>query len=724
MKSKQRVAVVFLLLFVMTSIFLPLSSALASPVELGSTIELGSDPWYAKPFLWILDQILSVFGGIHDPADHVFYHSCFENETGCDDKVFGLYSEDNFNHVIRRGYALLSIAMGFIITAAVVKAGTLYSVTPLSSTMKIETTETLIKCMIGIVLITNFFTVSGTLFKANDMVVSMFYQDIKQPVDLSYYGENLNGDLQSSVAEGDRIKLRDFSSEQSSFGRLIVSFATRGLSIWWEVFYLQRYMFISLLLVLAPLWISMMFYPMLQGITIAAFKELWSQIIAQGIHAALFWLFFNLFGENIGWFHVTVAMALFIPISESVRFIFGSTSQTGSKLAMAGTVAGVGAFMHMGRAIGDVKNGISTVRDKQASGKSGSAEQGGARGGSKAGASVMAHVGGMMGGSGAAANGSADGAPSNSFASRMRLAGALTGGFSKGAGRFAGASMGVGLGPVGQFAFSEAGAAVGEAAGYRAGALSVAAGKGAHSWVRNTKEHFNDAQQKKGNPLDEPRYQNADPLTKAVVRSAPMVGSAVTSAFKGVAGGVEERNDPAIKRASAEKVYGAISEVIGGKGGYQLGEKFAQWRHTGKPLSSGSFTPDQQVYTVETRDGSFLATQENGQFTRISNIGRGNASLGKGQVVARTYTASKVNGQPFAIKPMMQPSEIRPGSMEEVPPVTYDSEGVQMVYQGRTVNPAEFLEKGRPANHVDLRRKNMSVPSLQSAPSALQRAKI
>jgi hypothetical protein len=625
-----------------------------------------------------------------------------------------MYSPDSYNHVIRRGFTLFSVAMLFIITSAIIKAGVLFSVTPLSSTLKIETTEMIIKCLLGVILIGNFFTISGTMFKANNMIVNLIYTDIKQPVDLSSYGPDLNGDLKSKVS-GDRIKMDDMAENQSSLGKIIIDFATIGLSIWWEVFYLQRFLFISILVILAPLWISMMFYPMLQGITMAAFKELWSQIVAQAVHAGLFWLFFNIFDHNLGWFHVTVAMALFIPISESVRFIFGATSQTGSKLTALGTAAGMGAFLHIGQAAKDVKGGLSTIRERLAGGKTGgSTESAGINGSMGSSQSVMSKVGGMDG-AGRASGGVGGSIPSSGFASKMRLAGSVTGAVSKGAMRFAGSSMGIGLGPLGQFAFAEAGAAVGQAVGYRTGAAAVAVGKGAQSWAKNTSEHFNEGKEERATIAQDPRFQNASPVSKAIMRSAPVVGAAAKSVVQGLKGGALEKNDRALQRASAEKFYGAISEVIGGEGGYRIGERFAKWSHAGEVLPAQSFTPNQKVFSVETRDGSFLATQgESGQFNRISNINKGNQSLAKGQVVAKAYSAYKENGQPFALKPMMQPSEVRPGMLEEVPAITFDSEGQQIAYAGPTVNPSDFLEKGRPSSHVDIRRRNVNIPSLQN----------
>lgn len=99
-------------------------------------------------------------------------------------------------------------------------------------------------------------------------------------------------------------------------------------------------------------------FPKLQGITSYAMKELWAQTIAQTIHAAIFWLYFWLFDSNTDWLTYIIALSIFIPVSESLRFAMGATSESGGKLAMIGTAAGFGSLMHGAKAVGDIKNGV------------------------------------------------------------------------------------------------------------------------------------------------------------------------------------------------------------------------------------------------------------------------------------------------------------------------------------------------------------------------------
>ncbi|SDP02152.1 hypothetical protein SAMN04487897_13120 [Paenibacillus sp. yr247] len=720
---RKLIRVITLVILIM-SILAP-SQAFAAPLtSVGPHMYLDGDPWYVKMISTLIDTILKVFGGIHEPADHVFYCSTFStdpigpsvdgsvNRPGCADKVWGFVTQDKFDHVLRRGFVIFSFAITFIITAAFIKVGILSSTRQLSSTLKVETTETLIKCLVGLILIANFFNITGTLFKANNMVVSVIYQDIKAPLDLSSTDPSLNGNMTSKVPTDSRVKLNDFAKDQSGLNQVIVKLATTGLSIWWEVFYLQRFMFIALLIVLAPLWIAVMFYPMLQSITMAAFKELWSQITAQAIHAGLFWLYFNLFDNNLDWFHVTVAMALFIPLSESVRFIFGATSETGSKLAMAGTAAGLGSLLHAGRAISDVRNGFSAVKQLA----SGSAEKQTATTEGTPGSSPSTNIGRhILGAGGTSSNkgASVPGGSPNGFASRMRMGGEIASGLGAAAMRFAGQSMGVGLGPMAQNIFAEAGSAVGEGIGYRVGAGAVAGTQGAADYKRNVQEHYKEAKEQME---QDPRYKNSDPATKAALKAAPAVSSAIKGFGGGTAGTDDPKLQPSYQRQAAEKKLGAVAETLFGRGGYQMGEAFAKSRIAGTTLAPQNFTPDQSVFTVETRDGSFLATEEDGSFRRISNIHRGNSSLQSGQMVAKEYKAHKENGEPFSFKPNMISSLTKPGALEEAPAYTFNSEGQKLEYQGKTANPINFMEKGRPSNHIDLRRRNVSVPSLIRKP--------
>ncbi len=131
-------------------------------------VAFAGDPWYIKPITWILDFLLGLLGGIHDPMDHVFNGGCAPADNyfrGCPDySVMGMWTEGQFKHVIYRGFMLFSVFAFFMITASIIKSGVLLSLKSLSSTMKLEVNDALIKSIIAIVLLFQFFTLTGALF--------------------------------------------------------------------------------------------------------------------------------------------------------------------------------------------------------------------------------------------------------------------------------------------------------------------------------------------------------------------------------------------------------------------------------------------------------------------------------------------------------------------------------------------------------------------------------
>ncbi|RJG21322.1 hypothetical protein [Paenibacillus thiaminolyticus] len=736
MSKKGIIAILLIICVLLTGIIIPMDTVHAESDDDPS----GDAPWYAKPIIWILDVILGVFGGIHEPAEHVYYQSCSKGDP-CPDRKYGLYEYDKFDSVIRRGYVLFSVLVMLFVTISIVKTGIFMGFTPISSTMKVETSDLLVKCLLASILLGHFFTVVGTMFDFNNMIVKITYLDIKSPIDLSSYDPTVSTGRPGITKE---IEMNMIAKDQTGFSKAIINIAIKGISIWWEIFYLQRFMMISILLILAPLWISMLFYPMLQSITWTAMKELWTQIIAQGLHATLFWIFYSLFDTNqMTWFQMTVVIALFIPISESVRFIFGATSGTGNKLAMLGTIAGAGAFLHMGNAIKDLGNVGSAL--KGGSGQS----RDGLGGSSSVSSNGYQRDYATYGGSSRSVAAAQSTQGSSKLASRMRVAGGIGSAVGSAYLRTGGSFAGMGLGGFAQYGAAELGAKTGSSIGYRAGAGSVAVGQGTASWAKNTREHMNpassamykhrtqdsvngslysesfDTGQGNNQTSDSGSYRQSSSNSKTVPRNAnnsvpnssnsntvPTGVSFPKAMYRGLKGGIGAHQDPSIKRQTAESVYGAIGEVVGGRGGFEIGRNYAQWRYNGAPVTPSHFSHGDRVFTVESNDTSFLATQnENGTFQRIGNFSAGNRALSNGEVVVRAFEANKTNGQPFSFQPVMQQSPTNPNMMEPAPATKWDSEGNQIIHQGNTINPHQFLDQAKHnTNHVDLKRRSAYTP--------------
>jgi len=676
MKRYRRQIAVTCLVLILIGILMPVGLAHAAS---GDDV---SDPWYVKIFVGLFDNILKPFSGISEPADHIFKSGLNCDDAGnCSPQYWGIYDYEQYHNAIFRGYTLFSIFIGAFFVSAVIKISIQFSYSPLSSALKVHAIDVMIRTFIALLLLMHFFDLVGVFFKLNEMGVALLGRDIHMPINLSAYGADLVGNFQGA---GDRLTISDLANDMNGFKRIIVNFFSIGISIWFEGFYLMRLLMISILIILAPIWIATMFFPMLQGITGAAMKELWAQIISQFIHAALFWLFYWLFNNNnLSWLQLIMALAMFIPISESVRFMLGATSHHTGKLATIATLAGAGTLMHGARAVKDLREGMSmsanTFRSRQEDHRQ---EQGASEG---------------------STHGNSPGRPANAHASKLAGVAAAMGGAGKGLMRFGGSFSGVGLGPMGQYAFAEAGAYIGEGAGHRMGAVSYGMGS---RWWNKTKDSYASIVK--------------DPESAGLIKR---VGAAFAGGAMGTAKTISPlpskdfRTNAVYARSSLQRAGGIIGEGLLGKGGYDKGANFLGNLSQGMTLTASSLKDGDQVVTVETRDGSWLARQAgNGDLSRISNVNRGNLNLKKGQTAFKEYVVMRneaVGAMEFksihtpAIVPG-QSNEIRGGlnmKWEPTPAYTHDPSGQRVVYEGKTVNPMEFMQK-TPVNHVDIRRRS------------------
>ncbi|MEF2246400.1 hypothetical protein [Paenibacillus sp. IITD108] len=648
------------------------------------------EPWYVDIFVFLFDSILKPFFGISEPAEHVFQEhlTCDANGANCTQKYWGIFEYEEFNNAIFRGFAIFSIFVGGMFLIALIKLFVQFALSPLSSNLKLNAMDVGIKTFTALLLLMNFFTIVGLFFDITSMGVTLLERDIKVPLNLSEYGANLVGNY---TGGGDRITVSDLAKDLNGLEQLIVNFFSIGISIWFEAFYIQRMFMIASLVVLAPIWIGTMFFPHLKGITGAAMKELWAQIISQLVHAVMFWLFFWLFkNKEITWLQLIISLAMFIPLSESIRFVLGATSKSSGVMATIGTMAGAGALMHGARAVKDVYSGIregrSTMRSK---GQSGASQRDGS------GSVTVSNGGGAVSYRTSPSSNYSMTPARNAHQARLQGFSTMAAGIGRGFMRMGGATAGTALGPMGQFAFAEGFAAVGESAGHRAGAAAYGVG---NRWMDKSKETY---QNMKGNLESNGKSLNG------IQRGGVAIASGVAGVGRTATPSKQFFNDPVYRRAAAEQAGGIAGEVLLGKGGYTSGADVATSKVSGITSSAGSFHHGESVFTVETRDGSWLAKKDNsGQYHRISNVGHGNVSLSKGQQAIKEYNVDKSDGV-FKFKPAGAFDQTNNTFVERTA-YSYDSEGNKAAYEGRTNNPMNFIEK-KPINQVDIRRqKSMS----------------
>ncbi len=745
--GKKRLYISIAIVSCLSSIFVPVAFAASS------------DPWYIKPIAWVLDLLLGVLGGIHDPMDHIFYNGCgIFNSTlnQCPDhSVYGLYSPDQFRTVIQRGFYLFGSIATFIVMASVVKSGVLLSLKNLSSTAKFEVNDALIKVMLASIMLTQFFDITAALFKANHLFVYMIRNDLQSPgVVQDYNGQNVPSDGRQINSRIQMNQLSDGLSEGAILGsgadgqivgspiaKATVSLASRGVAIWWEVFYLQRKIMISMLLILAPLWICCMFYPMLHEITMTAMKELWSQIIAQALHATLFWGYYHLIDNEMGWFQALVAMCLFIPISESIRFIFGATSQSGGRLATVGTLAGAAGIMNMTKAVSSLGKGASNAVKAYNGMPTGSTS--GPAGMMKGMLRSTSGGGGQgQGQSTHQAGGSGDFSVGPVFQRQrsLRTAGELGAGFGSAALRMGLTFAGSGLGPIGAHLGGEVGGDMGDKIGYRAGVTSLVAGEAGVKGAKELGSRGIEGAKAVGTAARNlpstisNQYNSMDGRDGDVpTRAAKAVGRGVSNSVSGAAGQYaaatakpessaltpEQRDQQrSEQREQAADRWGTAGEIAFGRGGFDSGASYGRSLHSGRHLTPQRLNDLRDVgghgsvYTVETNGSSQLAIRDSstGEYKPISNLGRGNPTLGKGETVVTGY---QIQGQGAAVRMVLMKEAVSvPVEGSSKPNVDFQNQSHlykgsgKTAYSGKPVDPNQFISPAKQSNAVDLRRKN------------------
>lgn len=577
-----------------------------------------SEKWYMKPFEWMIgmffEYILSPFLGIHEPAYYIFYQG--------DGLIWGLYTEEQFSNAIENGFNMMLFIVSFMLVTSITKMGIQNSYGRFSAGMKVDLMDNGLKVIIALILLFQFFPIINIFFKLNMYGVSLFETGISDPTSLTDLGAEILTSADGTKTPGDEITFTDLDNDGNNpIKNAIISFFSLGVSIWFKAYYIQRIFVISGLIILAPIWISTMFFPKLQGITNTAFKELWAQIMSQVIHAATFFLYFWLFDGSEDWFTYIIALAIFIPVSESIRFAMGATSENAGRMANIGTLAGAGALIHMGKAAGDIKSGI---KNSFAERKGAFDGQGGGQKGAQGGSSSMGFAKeGRDRQYGGTAN--LSGSP-NKFARNMRSFGHLAAGVGSAVMRTGGYAAGMGINPIAGHFAAEGGAEVGKNAGYGAGVVSYAGGKGIQGKARNAKQGFTE------------NYQ----------ASKEQGNSGFQSTMSGIGGGIKEgtissdfKNNPIRRNEIFQKAAGAVGEAMYGRGiGYQMGAEGAtKFMAKGvEDVDVARLNPNQSYAVVTSNKGSFLAEKgANNKLIPRTNMKAGDASLPDGQMVIQEY---------------------------------------------------------------------------------------
>ncbi len=581
-----------------------------------------SEKWYMKPFEWMIgmffEYILSPFLGIQEPAYYIFYQG--------DGLIWGLYTQEQFDNAIKTGFNMMLFIVSFMLVTAIIKMAVQNSYGKFSASMKVDMMDNGLKVLVALILLFQFFPIVNTFFTINTYGISLFEKGISNPTSLVDLGAELLTSADGKKKPGEEISFTDLDNGATNpIKNAVVSFFSLGVAIWFKAYYIQRLFVISGLIILAPIWISTMFFPKLQGVTATAFKELWAQIIGQVIHAATFFLYFWLFDGTQDWFTYVIALAIFIPVSESIRFAMGATSENAGKLATIGTLAGAGTLMHMGRAATDIKAGFKNAFIERKGGFDGGTSgtnysSGGTNGFNPAMAFAKEGADRQYGGT-AYFN-----ASPNKFARNMRSFGHVASGVGSAITRTGGHTAGMGINPILGHMAAEAGAETGKNAGYGAGVLSYAGAKAIQGKARNAVGGFKDS------------YQSSKEDGKSMFQSTM---SGIGSGLREGAISTETRTNPIRRNELAQKLGGAIGEASYGRGvGYHMGVEGAT-KFGAKGVANpdlASLTDSKNYAVITSNRGSYLAEKgSDNKMVPISNLRPGDPSLPEGQRVIQEY---------------------------------------------------------------------------------------
>ncbi|OIJ09442.1 hypothetical protein BKP35_16440 [Anaerobacillus arseniciselenatis] len=639
------------------------------------------EKWYMKPFEWMVamffEYILSPFLGIHEPAYYIFYQG--------DGLIWGLYTQEQFAHAIQTGFHMMLFIVSFMLVTSIMKIGVQNVYGRFSASMKVDLMDNGLKILIAIVLLFQFFPIMNIFFTINMYGVSLFESGISEPTSLTDLGADILTSADGTKSPGDEITFTDLdNSSNNPIKNAIVSFFSLGVSIWFKAYYIQRIFIISALIILAPLWISAMFFPKLERTTSTAFRELWAQIMAQVIHAATFFLYFWLFDGSEDWFTYIIALALFIPVSESIRFAMGATSENAGRLAMVGTLAGAGSLLHMGKAANDIRQGsMNSFAERKGVYDGPRGTSNGPNGGGGGGMSPTSESNGRQYGGTGHLN-----ASPNKFTRNMRSFGHVASGVGSAMLRTGGYAAGMGINPIAGHFAAEGGSEVGKNAGYGSGVLSYAGAKGIQGKARNAQQGFNQNYQ---SSMDQGRNR-------------------VQATLSGIGGGLKEgtvssdfKNNPNRRNEVLQKTGGAVGESMYGRGiGYHMGSETAT-KYAGKGVEDIDLARlnVKKTYAVVTSNkGSYLAEKgENNQLVPRTNMRSGDPSLPNDQMIIQEY---KIESNKDGIR-SFKPSTSQ-YSINQVP--ANNGSGANqwkkapVEQQANQPNIQEFLNKNSPPNKV------------------------
>lgn len=304
--------------------------------------------WWEKIVEGLLGKILEPFQQLKSAEQLVFHVP--------DDQVWGIFTSAEYQNVIIPGQNLVYLLAWSVLVVAIIITAQKLSLSGINPGVRQDLFQLIGHWMTIAFILSHIDLLFNVMFYINQTIVSLY---------------KANAPVGSFAALS--LVNPETGIEMNLIAQMLIQLVVFGLSIWLNFFYIMRKYLLIFMIILGPLFIVFYLFPSMRPATSAWLKEVFSNIIAQSVHAMMLWVFLSL-GDNLGyeggyveWLVYIVVLCMFIPFSETVRFMLGATGSTG-QMSTAGTLMGAGFLLHMGRAFQEGKQWkqqIATIRQQQ-----------------------------------------------------------------------------------------------------------------------------------------------------------------------------------------------------------------------------------------------------------------------------------------------------------------------------------------------------------------------
>ncbi|WP_066418232.1 hypothetical protein [Sutcliffiella cohnii] len=384
----------------------------------------------------IFDWFMSPLKDIHSFRDLIF------GRDGTEEYIFKTFKENEILNVYVPGVSTTyAIAGVFVLIGIVIYGMKIASagINPSNRTAAIDFLKDIL--IVGIVMF-NLGTFYEIIFKVNGYLVDIFSQT-----------EDSFSTLVSMVENNPLTGI---------LGWLVIQLVLLGLALWANFYYMMRKLTLLILMIIGPLMVAFWLIPQYRAITVGWIKEFTGTVMIQAIHAMVFWIVASISMNQNNLIPSVILYVIFIPVSESIRGLFGLGGQMNGTLAKVGAGFGLASLAAMG---GTIKGALG---DKSLTGALKEAYQG---------VKNNKPTSDGTGTSGIGANTGTD-TGTTTKAEKMLKAGQITSKAGKAVFGMAGVIAGSGLGPVGSIAGGSMGMIGGGAVGGLTGRVGVATAQG------------------------------------------------------------------------------------------------------------------------------------------------------------------------------------------------------------------------------------------------------